>query len=81
MTLAFQPITLDGNAPDQEAMLVLRGERLLAVLTCLSDLHADLEGKWFVEATFGDLPSARPFVFDSTDHFQMWLGQSDEAAG
>jgi hypothetical protein len=73
MALTFQPVSLDGNAPDRDAMLVFREGRLLAVLTCLSDIHAELVGRWFVEATFGDLPSGHAPVFETLDGFETWL--------
>jgi len=35
MTLSFQPVTLDGDAPDREGTIVFRDGRLLALLTRL----------------------------------------------
>jgi hypothetical protein len=71
--LLFQAVTLDTDAPDREATLVFRGGRLLAVLTCLSEIHADLAGKWFLEAAFADVPDVKPQAFDTIDHFREWL--------
>ncbi|WP_158812000.1 hypothetical protein [Beijerinckia sp. L45] len=48
MTLSFHAVTLDAVSTDREAMLVFREGRLLAVLTCLSDIHEDLRGHWFI---------------------------------
>lgn len=77
MALSFQSVTLDANSPDREGTLVFRDGRLLAVLTCLSDIHADLAGSWFVEAAFGDVPIVQPPVFETIDQFGEWLTQSD----
>jgi hypothetical protein len=73
MAVSFQPITLDGNAPDSEAMLVYRNERLLAVLVCLSDIHGELTGQWYVEANFGEMPVVHPPAFETIEQFTKWL--------
>ena len=52
MPITFQPITLDSETDDRDAVLMLRDGRLVAVLTCLSDMHGVLAGRWFVEAAF-----------------------------
>ena len=73
MALTFQAVTLDTDSPDAEAVLVLRGGRLVAVLSCLSDLHDDLEGHWFVEAAFGPLPRSNAETFESLSEFESWI--------
>jgi hypothetical protein len=77
MALSFQPVTLDGTAPDRDATLVFRDGRLLAVLTCLDEIHDDLEGKWFVEVTFGRVPVMHPPVFETIDQFGAWVVNAD----
>lgn len=57
MTVTWQPITLDTDGVDDEAVLVLRNGRLAAILTCLGDIHGDAAGQWFVEMIFGSSPS------------------------
>ena len=39
MKLGFQRVTVDTHAPDDEGCLVFAGNRLVAVLVRLSDLH------------------------------------------
>ena len=71
MVLTFQPITLDTDAPDRDATLVLRDGRLLAVLCCLSDIHEEA-GHWFLEVAFADLRPA-PVTWETLEAFEAWL--------
>ena len=71
--LSFQSVTLATESPDREATLVFRDGRLLAVLTCLSDIHEDLGGKWFLETAFPDLPAVKPPAFETLEQFGNWL--------
>jgi hypothetical protein len=73
MMLAFEPVTLDTDSPDREATLVFRDGRLLAVLTVLSGIHAELEGKFFLEVVFADVPIVRPQAFETKEEFEEWL--------
>lgn len=53
MTLTFQPIRV-ATGFDEEGMLILDEEqRLLAVLTHLSDAYDGLSGHWYMEPKFG----------------------------
>lgn len=73
MLLSFQPVTLDTDAPDQEATLVFREGRLLAVLTRLSHIHTENEGKWFLETLFAAVPVLRAPLFETPDELSAWL--------
>jgi hypothetical protein len=73
MDLSYQDVTLANDTPDHQAMLVFRGGRLLAVLTCLGDLHGDLAGQWFIEAIFQGVQPAHTPVFESLPQFEDWL--------
>ncbi len=74
MALSFQAVTLDAVSTDREATLVFREGRLLAVLTCLSDIHDDLRGHWFIEAIFGEIPPRQaPPAFETLARFEEWL--------
>jgi hypothetical protein len=46
---------------------VFREGRLLAVLSCLSDIHGELAGQWFVEMDFACLADPRQRMFASLD--------------
>jgi hypothetical protein len=52
MTASFQDIKLDTGDGDDQAVLVLRNGRLIAVLSHLGAMHNHMAGKWFVEARF-----------------------------
>ena len=55
MSLTFQPIRV-ATGFDEEGMLVLdEDQRLVAVLTHLSDQYDGLSGQWYKEAKFGAL--------------------------
>jgi len=75
MSLSYQTVTLDGDIPDRQARLVFRHCGLLAVLSCLSEIHEDLAGQWFIEALFGDQPPPVKQTFQSLDEFEAWLSQ------
>lgn len=49
----FKPITLDANHGDEEAVLVMRSDKLVAVASRLGP-HHDASGEWFVEAVFSE---------------------------
>jgi hypothetical protein len=60
MSLSLQPVRV-GNGSDEEGMLVFDdGQRLVAVLTHLSDQYGDVSGHWYLEAKFG--------LLDGLDH-------------
>ena len=73
MKLSFQEATLDTDSPDREATLVFRDGKLLAVLCCLSDIHGDLAGEWFVEALFARAPKNQPIAFKDLTLFEEWI--------
>ena len=73
MEVEFQRVTLDTDTPDRNATLVFRNGRLLAVLSCLSDIHGEIGGTWFIEATFSELPRPQPQTFVTLQTFETWL--------
>ena len=53
MSLTLQPVRV-GTGSDEEGMLVFDdGQRLVAVLTHLSDQYGNVSGHWYLEAKFG----------------------------
>jgi hypothetical protein len=55
MSLSLQPVRV-ATGFDEEGMLVFDGDqRLVAVLTRLSDQNEVAPGQWFLEAGFGRL--------------------------
>ena len=55
MSLSLQPVRV-ATGSDEEGMLVFDGaQRLVAVLTRLSDQNEVAPGQWFLEAGFGRL--------------------------
>jgi hypothetical protein len=55
MSLSLQPVWV-ATGSDEEGMLVFDGDqRLVAVLTRLSDQNEVAPGQWFLEAGFGRL--------------------------
>jgi len=71
MKVEFRPVRVATGSDDNEGLLAFAGEQLIAVLVRLSELHADLAGSWFVEATFGLRDAHRSFA--DLDSAQEWL--------
>lgn len=68
----FEPIPLD-SPTDTEGLLVFRDDRLIAVVSQLSDLHGGSAGCWFVEASFGLSPLTYPEPFVDLPQLESWL--------
>lgn len=79
--LTFKPITLAANHGDEEAVLVLDGERLMAVASRLGDAHEDAAGQWFVEAIFDDRVPAVGQQCASLDELADLIGQAGQSHG
>lgn len=75
MEIEFRPVTLDSGDDDKDAVLVFRDGRLMAVLTCLSAIHEDLCGKWFVEATFIGVPQVQAPIFAELTEVEAWASR------
>ena len=71
--LAFRPVTLDHEYGDTEGMLVFREDRLMAVLSRLGDLHEQLAGSWYIEASFSHGLVQVGGVFGSLPEFERWI--------
>lgn len=71
--LAFRPVTLDQEYGDTEGMLVFRKDRLMAVLSRLGDLHDQLAGSWYIEASFSHGLLQVGGVFGSLPEFERWI--------
>ena len=75
MTLTLQSIQV-ATGFDEEGMLILDGEqRLLAVLTHLSDDNEVSPGQWYLEAGFGQLDGINHPAFADLDAAQGWISQ------
>jgi hypothetical protein len=76
MSLTLQPVRV-GNGSDEEGLLVFSDEeRLVAVLTHLSDRHEGLAGHWYLEAGFGRLAGAAHHpTFADLDAAQEWIAE------
>ncbi len=71
--ISLQPVTLDVDTGDQEARLVFRKGRLVAIVAQLGDIHEDAKGRWYLEMVFGDVPTPHPDTFDSLLDLERWL--------
>jgi hypothetical protein len=75
MTLKLQPVRV-ATGFEEEGMLVMADERLLAVLVRLSDENEVAPGEWYLEAGFGhyfDGPD-HP-LFRTLDEAQDWIAE------
>ena len=73
MNLLLRPVRL-ANGIDEEALLVFgEDERLLAILTHLSDEHGASSGHWFLEVAFGRSFGRDQPTFATLDAAQEWI--------
>jgi hypothetical protein len=79
MTLTLQPVRV-ANSHDEEGLLVLAEDRLVAVLVRLSEEHGDLSGDWFLEAGFGRLDGPHHPTFRDLDEAQDWIARHLQCA-
>ena len=75
MSLILQPVRV-GNGSDEEGMLVFDDDqRLLAVLTHLSDQYDGVSGHWYLEAGFGLLEELSHPTYADLDAAQEGIRQ------
>jgi hypothetical protein len=75
MTLTLQPIRV-ATGFDEEGMMVLdEQQRLVAVLTHISDENEIAPGQWYLEAGFGRIDGINHPAFADLDAAQDWIGQ------
>ena len=73
MNLLLRPVRL-ANGIDEEALLVFgEDERLLAILTHLSEEHGASSGHWFLEVAFGRSYGREQPTFATLDAAQDWI--------
>jgi two-component system, response regulator PdtaR len=78
--MTYQRIRVETGSADEEGLLVLRNNKLVAVLVQVSDEidDPDLRNKWLVEAGFGPCLGRghSPGVFDSLAAAAAWVQQT-----
>jgi hypothetical protein len=74
MTLTLQPMRV-ATGFDEEGMMVLNEQRLVAVLVRLSDDNEVAPGQWYLEAGFGRLDGGSHPTFSNLDMAQDWISQ------
>jgi hypothetical protein len=75
MTITLQPIRV-ATGFDEDGMIVLdEKQRLVAVLTHLSEENAVAPGQWFLEAGFGRLDGVNHPTFADLDAVREWICQ------
>jgi hypothetical protein len=72
MTIKFTPVTLDSGAHDNEAMLLFRDGKLLAVLSCLDHIHEEMQGWWYVETIFNGASDPGGRTFRDLAEAEVW---------
>jgi len=74
-TLTLQPVRVATNY-DDDGMLVFNGhQRLVAVLTHLSEQNEVAPGQWYLEAGFGHLGGISHPTFADLEAAQDWICQ------
>ena len=76
MTLTLQPVRI-ATGFEEEGMLVFDDEqRLVAILTHLSDQYDGASRHWFLEAGFGRLEGREHPTFADLPAAEAWLNRS-----
>lgn len=78
MQISIQPVRLDTEDGDGDAVLVFRGDRLVAVASRLCDFHEGLSGSYFIEAMFGPRDHHVGATFAGEDELRRWAEGLDE---
>jgi hypothetical protein len=75
LSLNLQPVRV-GTGSDEEGMLVFDADqRLVAVLTHLSDQYGEVSGYWYLEAKFGLLEGLDHPTYADLDSAQESIKQ------
>jgi hypothetical protein len=74
MTLTLQPIRVVTGF-DEEGMMVLDRQRLVAVLVRLADDNEVAPGHWYLEAGFGRIDGTSHPTFSNLDMAQEWIAR------
>lgn len=65
------------GSDDKNALLLLEGGELVAILVELADeSHGDARGNWVIETTFAPYPGGRPGAFPSAAHAADWISRN-----
>jgi hypothetical protein len=73
MRFTLQPVRV-GNGSDEEGLLVFTDDqRLVAVLTHLSERYEGVSGDWYLEAGFGPLDGPTHPTFGDLEEAQGWI--------
>jgi hypothetical protein len=80
MSLTLQPIRV-ATGFDEDGMMVLDRQRLVAVLVHLADDNEVAPVHWYPEAGFGRIDGASHPTFASLDSAQDWIKQRLLIAG
>ena len=81
MGLTLQPVRVANSAADEDGLLVLVEDRLVAVLVRLSDANEVAPGEWFLEAGFGRLHSPDHPTFTDLETAEAWIGANAAGPG
>ena len=74
MTFTLQPMRV-ATGFDEEGMMVLDEQRLVAVLVRLSDENEVAPGQWYLEAGFGRIDGTSHPAFSNLDMAKDWISQ------
>ena len=75
MSLRLQPVRVATGDGEDGLLVFADHERLVAVLTQLSEQHEELAGRWFLEAGFGRLAGPSHPTFADLDAAHDWINR------
>lgn len=71
--LQVQPTKIAAKSADTDGRLVFNQHGLIAVLVCLSEMHGEAAGRWFLEAGFGELEDGTHSSFRDWAAAEAWM--------
>jgi hypothetical protein len=75
MTLTLQPVRVATDFEDDGMLVFDTNQRLVAVLTHLSENNEVAPGQWYLEAGFGPLDGATRPAFPDLEAAQEWISR------
>ena len=72
MSISLQPVRV-ATGCDEDGLLVLADDYLVAVLVRLTERHGEKAGKWFLETGYGRLDGPQQPIFADLDAAEGYI--------
>ncbi len=75
MNLRTEPVRVATGSDEDGVLVFTPDDRLVAILTRLTERHEDLAGLWFLEVGFGSVDGPNHPTFVTLDAATDWINQ------